>query len=436
MASLLARAPQSGPPDRVALAPAACALLAYSAFAAYGATRLPHVGAWTLQLGAGILVAAALALLFRQLWSMIFALLFLSLSALGYGALAVVIGRDAFAGTGSEWAGVRGLLLGAVAGVALCAAAVSLALASTLVPAWRAVTRSRSVAAWVLSAALAVASLLLVAWLAGDQYWRTRLPEQNECLSGDGRRCDELARDGRFTADERHAFALRGCVAGHDSACLSLAATLQPVHRAESAEASALDASCRAGNPDLCRRLGVHLLKLGDAAGGTRHLERACALDVRWCDSVARAAEELGAWPLARSLREHGCEREDARACRGLLQQMRATLPSGEVAKLELRACLVGDVNDCRPLMDRDLTGVCQQICAGASESLMHTCGFCAREAAAAGASELAEAWLASSCARGYRWSCRDFEQLQRARISAGPAQVSGGAEAARPRTP
>jgi hypothetical protein len=55
----------------------------------------------------------------------------------------------------------------------------------------------------------------------------------------------------------------------------------------------------------------------------------------------------------------------------------------------------------------------------------MHSCGFCAREAAASGASGLAEAWLASSCARGYRWSCRDLEQLQRARISAGPAQVS-----------
>jgi hypothetical protein len=426
VASLQARAPQADPLDRIALAPAAGALLSYSAFAAFGALRLPHVGAWTLQIGAAILVAAALALFFRQLWSLIFALLFYTLSALGYGALAVVLGRDALAGSsGGEWAGVRGLLLGGIAAVVLCAAAVSAALASTLVPAWRQVTRSRSAAAWVLSTALALASLVLVAWLVGDRCWKARLIEQNECFSGNGPRCDELARDARFTAAERHAFALRGCVAGSESACLGVAATLQPAHRAESPEASALDASCRAGNPDLCRRLGVHLLKLGDAAGGTRHLERSCALDTRFCDSAARAAEEQGAWPLARRLREQGCEREDARACRGLLQQMRASLQPGELEKLELRACLVGDVNDCRPLMRRDLEGVCRQICAGASESLMHSCGFCAREAAAAGASELAEAWLAGSCARGYRWSCRDLEQLQRARISAGPAQVS-----------
>jgi hypothetical protein len=424
VASLPERAPQAGSLDRLAQAPAACALLAYSACAAYGSLRLPHVGAWTLQLGAAILVAAALALFLRQLWSLLFALLFFSLTALGYGALAVVIGRDAFSGAGAEWAGVRGLLLAGVAGVALCAAAVSVALASTLAPAWRVEARARSTSAWVLSATLALGSLALVAWLTGDRYWKARLPDQNECLSGNGRRCDELARDERFTAEERHAFTLRGCVAGDDSACLDLAAALQPSHRAESPEASALDASCRAGSPDLCRRLGVHLLKLGDAAGGARHLERSCALDTRFCDSAARAAEELGAWPLARRLREKGCELEDARACRGLLQQMRSALPPDALAKLELRACLVGDVNDCRPLMRRDLEGVCRQICAGTSESLMHTCGFCAREAAAAGATELAEAWLSSSCAHGYRWSCRELEQVQRARISAGPTQV------------
>ena len=85
MASLPERAPQAGSLDRLAQAPAACALLAYSACAAYGSLRLPHVGAWTLQLGAAILVAAALSLFLRQLWSLLFALLFFSLTALGYG---------------------------------------------------------------------------------------------------------------------------------------------------------------------------------------------------------------------------------------------------------------------------------------------------------------------------------------------------------------
>lgn len=409
----------------LALVPATCGLVAYAGLAAYGSTRLPHVGAWTLQLGGALLATAALALVARQLWSLVFALLFWSLTGLGYGALGVVVGRDALTGSGGgEWAGVRGLLLGAIAAVVLFAAALSFALAATLAVPWRALTGSRSAAAWVLSTILALATLGLVGWLGG-RFGQERLLAQNECLAGSGLRCYELSRDERFGTSERHAFALRGCLAGHDPACGQLASSLEPAHGAESAEANSLLARCEAGNPDLCRRLGVHLLKLGDAAGATRLLERSCALDTRWCDSAARAAEELSALPLARRLREQGCEREDARACRGLLQQLRGSLPPDDLARLELRACLVGDVNDCMPLMRRDLHGVCSQICAGASESRMHSCGYCAREAVSAGASDLAEAWLAASCARGYRWSCREVEELQHARISAGPARVS-----------
>lgn len=410
---------------KVTLVPATCGLVAYAGLAAYGSTRLPHVGAWTLQLGAAVLLAAALALVARQLWSLVFALLFWTLTALGYGALGVVVGRDALTGSGGgEWAGVRGLLLAATAAVILFVAALSVALAGTLAVPWRILTGSRSAGAWVLSTVVALAALALVGWL-GDRFARGRLLMQNECLSGNGSRCYELARDERFGTPQRHAFALGGCLAGNDSACGLLASSLEPAHGAASAEARALDVRCQAGNPDLCRRLGVHLLRIGDSAGGTRHLEASCSLDTRWCDSAARAAEELGALPLALRLREQGCEREDARACRGLLQQLRASLRPNEVARLELRACLVGDVNDCMPLMRRDLRGVCPQICSGTTESRMHSCGYCAREAVSAGAPALAEAWLAASCARGYRWSCRDLEQLQRARMSAGPGQVS-----------
>jgi hypothetical protein len=399
--------------------------VAYAGLAAYGSTRLPHVGAWTLQLAGAVLVAAALALAARQLWSLVFALLFWTVTGLGYGALGFVVGRDALTGSGGgEWAGVRGLLLGAIAAAVLLVAASSLALAATLAVPWRALTGSRSAVAWALSTSVALATLGLVGWL-GDRGGRGRLLVQNECLSGNGARCYELARDERFGAGERHAFALSGCLAGNDPACGVLARSLETAHGAESVEASALLARCQAGNPDLCRLLGVHLLKLGDAAGGTRQLEQSCALDTRWCDSAARAAEELSALPLARRLREQGCEREDARACRGLLGQLRGSLPPDDLARLELRSCLVGDVNDCIPLMRRDLQGVCPQICSGTSESRMHSCVYCAREAVSAGAPALAEAWLAVSCGRGYRWSCREVEQLQHARISAGPARVS-----------
>jgi hypothetical protein len=259
----------------------------------------------------------------------------------------------------------------------------------------------------------------------GDRFLRQRLVEQNECLSGKKLRCYELSRDERFLPAERQAFALRACRAGDDSGCGLLARALGPAHGVASAEAQALDDRCQSGNPDFCQRLGVHLLTIGDVPEGTRRLEQSCALDVRWCDSAARAAGELGAGALARRLRQRGCEHEDARACRGLLQQVGGSLEPDARARLELRTCLLGDINDCRPLMSLDLRGVCSEICAGTTESRMHSCGYCAREAQAAGALGLAETWHAGSCARGYGSSCRDLQELQRARLSAGPAQVT-----------
>ncbi len=87
------------------------------------------------------------------------------------------------------------------------------------------------------------------------------------------------------------------------------------------------------------------------------------------------------------------------------------------------RTCLIGDVNDCAPMIRRDLRGVCPRICSGATESLWHTCGHCAREAVAAGERQLAEAWLSSTCSRGCRWGCRDLAELRHR--SGGPAQVT-----------
>jgi hypothetical protein len=88
----------------------------------------------------------------------------------------------------------------------------------------------------------------------------------------------------------------------------------------------------------------------------------------------------------------------------------------------------VGDVNDCRPLMRRDLVGICAQICAGTTESLFHTCGQCAQDAMKAGEPGIAASWLTSTCSRGYSWSCRDLQQLHQAEQEQGPrrpAQVS-----------
>ena len=116
----------------------------------------------------------------------------------------------------------------------------------------------------------------------------------------------------------------------------------------------------------------------------------------------------------ARRLREAGCERDDPRACRGLLHQRPTALDPSALERLELKTCLIGDVNDCRPLMRRDLEEICALVCAGSTESQWHTCGYCAKDALAAGKPETAEAWLASTCQRGYGWGCRDLEELRR----------------------
>jgi hypothetical protein len=65
--------------------------------------------------------------------------------------------------------------------------------------------------------------------------------------------------------------------------------------------------------------------------------------------------------------------------------------------------------------MRKDLRSVCTLICEGTTESRMHTCNYCARDAEAGGEPALAEAWFAASCQHGYRWSCGEQERLQKA---------------------
>ena len=358
-----------------------------------------------------MLAAAALGLATRQLWAFAFSLPFWAATAVGGAGLgAYLLWEGVTNEAGGDWSGVLSLLLAGGGLVAFAAAGLSLTLTATLVLAWRPVTSGHSFRAWLASVALAGAGLALVGGL-GVLLWQRQLFAQNKCLGGHALTCYRLADDAaRFTEEERRAFALRGCRAGDQGTCRQVVGFLQPGDRSELQQS--IGAACGAGNADLCHRLGERLLAIGDREGGVRYLERACAADARWCETAARTAHERGDSALAHALRQRGCSASEAPACRGLLAEARVANDAAKVARLELETCLIGDVNDCRPLMRRDLASICSRICAGTTESLLHTCGYCARDALAAGMPALAEAWLTGACARGHGWSCRDLREL------------------------
>jgi ABC-type nickel/cobalt efflux system permease component RcnA len=409
----------------VLLQPAALGLAACAGLAGRGAGELQYTGAWPLVTVAAVLAAAALGLATRQLWSFAFALLFWATTAVGGAGLAVFLLCQGLTNqAGGDWSGLVSLLLAGSGLVAFAAAAVSLTLMATLVLAWRPMTSGRSLRAWLAALTLAVAGLTLIGGL-GAVLWQRQLFAQNRCLGEHAPTCYRLAADAaRFSGEQRRAFALRGCRAGDRSTCRQVVGFLAPSGQPELEQA--VGAACGAGDADLCHRLGERLLALGDREDGVRHLQRACLADARWCETAARTAHERGESALARALRQRGCGASQAPACRGLLAEARAANAAAEVARLELETCLMGDVNDCRPLMRRDLASICNRVCAGATESLLHTCGYCAREALAAGTPALAEAWLSGACARGHRWSCRDLQELGLLPPSGATASVTG----------
>ena len=400
---------------RLPLLPAVAGLILYTGLVGFEAARLRHVGAWVLALAAAVLAVAALALLGRQLWAFVFAMVFWIGTALGWATVAAVLARDILTDTSNgEWAGVRGLLLGMIALVLLVVAVLSAMVGVALAVAWHATAPVRSALAWVTSSAAALGGIALVGWLVGYQYEYRQLRLQNQCLSQTGLACYSLVDDSeRYTKAERQAFALHGCESGVDSVCRQLVAFLDARHTAGSAEVRALDARCRSGNPQMCEKLGAHLARIGDREGAARYLTLTCTLDVRWCDSAGEAAEAGGLPDLALQLLEQGCGRDDARACRGLLRRASRSGPSAGLAALELKTCLIGDVNDCRTLMRADLRGVCPRICEGTTENRMQSCGHCAREAEAAGDLQLAEAWFAATCQSPQRWACDDLARLR-----------------------
>jgi len=386
-----------------------------------GPARHDRAGWW---LHPPLLPAAALGLATRQLWAFAFALPFWAATAVGGAGLGAFLLREGLTNkAGGDWSGFVSLLLAGSGLVAFAAAGLSLTLTATLVLAWRPVTSGRSVRAWLASLALAVPGLALVGGL-GALLWQRQVFAQNECLGGHALACYRLAGDAaRFTSEQRRGFALRGCRAGDHSTCRQVVGFLEASGRSELPQA--VSAACGRGDADLYHRLGERLLAIGDREDGVRHLERACAADARWCETAARTAHERGESALAHALRQRGCAATQVPACRGLLAEARAANDAAEVFRLELETCLIGDVNDCRPLMRRDLASICNRVCAGATENLLHTCGYCARDALAAGTPALAEAWLSGACARGHGWSCRDLQELGLSRPSGAIAGVT-----------
>ena len=401
--------------NRLAALPAIVGFLVCASLVSAEATRLRVTGAWTLWLTCAILVAAAVGLVAGQLWAYVYGLLYWIVGTLGLATLAVVVAWQAATHKGGgEWAGVATLLMAGIALVCLIAGAASGVAAAALGFGWRARNRSHSPIIWVLSVSAALAGLGLVAWLAGYRYGYLQLRAQNQCLGGAPHGCSMLVTDAnRYPKPQRLMFAVHGCRAGDDTVCRQLSELLDAGHTAASEEVRAIDLRCQAGNPDMCRRLGVHLSAIGDAASGARFFERTCAIDARWCEAAAKAAATARLDGLSLTLLQQGCERDDAPSCRALLRDARAARPAVDVTELEIKTCLVGDVNDCTPLMRRELRGVCSRVCEGTSENRMQSCTHCGREAEAAGEPALAEAWFAGACQKGNRLACDELSRLR-----------------------
>jgi len=395
------------------LIPAALALAVYAGLALSEAARLSAGDTRTLIATGALIGLFAVGLALRRLWAYAFGLLFLGLSALGYGAAAAFTAYSAFSGGGaSGWEGVRTLVIGAVAAAFALACLVALGLALSLLAVCRKMAGGRSLGAWMVSMAVASAGVGFIAWTVAHDYVYRRMPARSDCLAGRGGQCYNVANDrGRLSAVERREFARRGCELWNEGACRQLAELMTPALGAESPEARALSARCLLGKPDRCLELGKHLLSIGDGVNGARYLEKACEVDVQRCVSAARAAREGGQAVLSRRLLERGCDVEDPRSCTGLLREAGPGLGPDDRLRLEMKTCLIGDVNDCRSLMRRDLRSVCPIICEGNTVLRFQSCRSCASEAEKQGEPALARQWRAASCETGDRWSCGELDR-------------------------
>jgi hypothetical protein len=139
-------------------------------------------------------------------------------------------------------------------------------------------------------------------------------------------------------------------------------------------------------------------------------LEKACARDARWCATAAKAALAGALTGFGDELLRRGCAQDEAKSCVLILRRLGTEVPEDERRRFHLRVCLLSDVNECRPLIREDMAGVCPRICEGTSPNRTQSCARCARHAESVGALDLAAAWYAQSCERGYRPSCQSLE--------------------------
>jgi hypothetical protein len=392
---------------RLLFVPAGLVLLACAGLVAYAAAMLSHVEAAHLYASAACFGLMAVGLAWARPWAYAFALLFFAIVALGVVTLAAGVGYAALTESGNDgWEGVRQLVLGSLAFVAGLVGALATALVVGLWLLRRRVSGPSGVAARLAFAALALVALAWLGWSLGYEYVYRELPARNECLAR-GAACQRLAgARSRFTAAERRGFARAGCTLGKDDSCRVLAGLLTPADAAGGEEAQALAARCIAGSALACHRLGDHLLKIGDRGQGRLWLAKACASDAKTCKRAAESAVKHAEGAFADELLAQGCEREEPYSCTLLLRRVGASMTDASRHDLHLKVCLLTDVNECRPLIRSDFGRVCATICEGTSPNRMQSCESCAKQAAASGAPELAEAWSKGNCQRGYRPSC------------------------------
>lgn len=382
-------------------------LALYAGWAIKVAASLSHVGAWTLFSCAILLGTHAAGLVTRRPVAWVFAIAFIALTGAGFFYIGARIVYESFALRGSGGWAALGLLFGIPLGAGIAAAGVvSLFLARALKRAEAELAVTLDFKAWAAVAFGALLSLAEVAWLVGHEYHYRLLPEQNACEGGRVLSCAELARKSKiFDADERRAFALRGCELDHLDSCQELSRLLGPNHGAGSAAVRAVAAQCDKGMNSLCRTLSAHLIAIGDVKGAAAYLTATCERTPAMCSSSAEALQQSGQEELARQLLETGCEGLDARSCRGLLKL--PGLDAAERQRLEFRACLVGDSGDCLRAMRRDFRATCDRLCALATAT--YPCLVCAREAAKRRESALAHGWLEATCTRGFPPACKEL---------------------------
>lgn len=325
----------------------------------------------------------------------------LSVGTAGTGA-ALVLKIVPDAGTwlhGSDFNPLGGLILAAASVVAFGVACIAARLAFVAVRALQ-LEPLRGPSVWA-SSPVAVAAALVIAWSCGYQYVGRALPKQHACSSGDAVACVSLAKTATFDAEQRRAFARRACERGNSYGCqLSLGGD-------SGAETDAVaERRCREGDTATCTALGETRLRRGDVAAATSLLDLACDRHPDACVQSARIAERLGHRDLHEALSRRGCDRDVGPSCVALLRHFATGLDAAARDALQLKACLLTDVNECFVLIRSKPATYCPTICQAGPGTPAQSCYYCGLEARQLGQPALAAEWFAQSCANGFSLAC------------------------------